>query len=210
MPGSPRLSDPDRRQASSASDGCAGSPTSTSSSSTTRTYAEPTVAVLERTSMRWTRPFGATSVVRPGSSHGECAVQDSSFNGRGPLRPFEPGEGTPLPASPDLLASCCSTSSGGRGRHMSRWVGLPRRSKRCDALGSACKQQAGSHPGRIRPRGLTDSLTLRGRASAHAMEAAGQSSSRRRSQTRSPTSTIACATVRRLAWLLRACPRMSW
>ena len=60
----------------------------------------------------------------PGSSHGDCAAQDSSFSGRGPLRPFEHGEGNLLPASPDLQASCCSTSSVGRARHMSRWAGL--------------------------------------------------------------------------------------
>jgi hypothetical protein len=48
--------------------------------------------VLERKSMQWTRPFGATSGGRPGSSHGDCAAPDSSFSGRGPLIPFEHGE----------------------------------------------------------------------------------------------------------------------
>lgn len=43
------------------------------------------------------------------------AVQDSNFSGRGPRRPFEHGQGNPLSASPVLRASCCSTSSGGRG-----------------------------------------------------------------------------------------------
>ena len=118
--GSARRSDRDRRQASSASDGCAGSPTSTSSSSTTRTYAEPTVAVPEPTGMQWTKPFGATSLSRPGSSPGDCTAQDSSLSGQGPLRPFEHGEGNPLPASPDLQAKCCSTSSADRAQHMSR------------------------------------------------------------------------------------------
>lgn len=65
-------------------------------------------------------PCGATSVRRPGSSHGDCVVQDSSFSGWGPLSPFAHDEGNPLPASADLQASCCFTSSGGRTRHMSK------------------------------------------------------------------------------------------
>jgi hypothetical protein len=118
--GSLRRSDRDRRQASSASDGCASFRASMSSSSTTRTYAEPTVVVLERTGVQWTRPFGATSVARPGSSPGDYVAQVLSFSGRGPRRPFEHGGGNLRPASPDLQASCCSTSSAGRTRHMWR------------------------------------------------------------------------------------------
>ncbi len=75
-----------------------------SSSSTTRTYAEPTVVVPEPTSMQWTRPFGATSVARPGSSRGDCAAQVSSFSGRGPLRPFGHGGGNLLPEHHHLPA----------------------------------------------------------------------------------------------------------
>jgi hypothetical protein len=41
-------------------------------------------------------------------------------------------------------------------------------------------------------------------------EAAQQGHQAAEVQTRSPTPTIASATVRRLAWLLRAWPRMSW
>ena len=148
FPGLSRLSDRDRRQASSASGGYAGSRTSTSSSSTTKTYAEPTVVVLARTSVRWTRPFGATSAMGAGSSPGDCAVQDSRFSGRGPRTPFEHGEGNPSPASPEHRASCCCTSSGGRAQCTSRWTGLPRRSKRCDVRGSACSRSPGSHPRR--------------------------------------------------------------
>ena len=49
----------------------------------------------ERTSMRWTRRCGATSVGRPGSSHGDCAAPDSSFSGRGPLRTVRARRGEP-------------------------------------------------------------------------------------------------------------------
>ena len=126
-----RRSDRDRRQASSASGGCAGSRTSTSSSSTTRTYAEPTVVVLERTSRRWTRPCGATSVMGAGSSPGDCAVQDSRCSGRGPPTPFEHGEGNARPflrrtAVRTCRASCsrcCTVGSSGAARVASvcRW-----------------------------------------------------------------------------------------
>jgi hypothetical protein len=94
-------------------------------------------------------PLAQTSVVRPGSSHDAFAVQDSSFSGRGPPRRFEHGEGNPLSASPDLQVNCCSTSSGGRTQYRSRWASLLRRSKRCDARGSACNSSPGCHPGRI-------------------------------------------------------------
>jgi uncharacterized protein (TIGR03083 family) len=70
--------------------------------------------------LQWTRPFGTTSLTRPGSSPGDCTAQDSSFSGREPLRPFEHGEANPLPASPDLQANCSSTSSADRAQHMSR------------------------------------------------------------------------------------------
>jgi hypothetical protein len=95
-------------------------------------------------------PLGQRQSCAPGSSHADCAVQDSSFSGWGPLRPFGHGEGNPLPASPDLQANCCSTSSSGRTRHMSKWADLLRRSKRCDAPGSACNRSPGSHPGDAR------------------------------------------------------------
>ena len=53
----------------------------------------------------WTRPCGATSVSRPGSSRGDCAAQVWSFSGRGPLRPFEHGGGTYCPTSKGLDAA---------------------------------------------------------------------------------------------------------
>ena len=49
-----------------------------------------------------------------------------------------------------------------------------------------------------------------GKACAHAQEQLAGPGVIRRVQTRSPTPTIASATVRRLAWLLRAWPRISW
>ncbi len=136
-----RRSERDRRRASSASSGCAGSRTSTSSSSTTRTYAEPTVAVLARTSRRWTTPSGATSVMGAGFSPADYVVQDSRCSGREPPTPFGRGEGIPPPASSDLRASCCSISSGVTTQPGSRWSGRPRRAKRSDARGSACNRR---------------------------------------------------------------------
>src|SRR5690348_1418289 len=110
----------DRRQASSASDGCAGSPASTSSSSTMRTFAGPTVMAPGPTSGLWTRRFGATSPARRGISRGGCAAQVSNFSGPEPPGPPGRGEENRQPASPDPQASCCSTSSAGRARRMSR------------------------------------------------------------------------------------------
>jgi hypothetical protein len=75
------------RRASSAPDGCAGWRASTSSSSTTRTCAEPTAAAPGRTSPRWTRPCGATSGAGAGSSRGGCTARALSSSGRGPARP---------------------------------------------------------------------------------------------------------------------------
>ena len=94
-PGLSRRSDRDRRPASSASDGYAGSRTSTSSSSTTRTSAEPTVVVREPTSSPWTRRCGATSARRPGSSHDDCAAPGSSSGGRRPPRTVRARRGEP-------------------------------------------------------------------------------------------------------------------
>jgi uncharacterized protein (TIGR03085 family) len=51
---------------------------------------------------------------------GDCAAQVLSFSGREPLRPSGPGGASLPPLSPDLRASCCSTSSAGRARLMSR------------------------------------------------------------------------------------------
>ena len=73
-----------------------------------------------RTSLSWTRPCGATSAARLGISRGDCAAQVLSFSGREPLRPSGPGGVNLPPLSPDLRASCCSTSSAGRARLMSR------------------------------------------------------------------------------------------
>src|SRR6478752_3002000 len=80
-PGSLQRSDRDRHEVSSASVGCGASPTSTSSLSTTRMYAEPTVVVLGRTRPRWMRLYGATSVARHGSSLGDYAAQGLSLSG---------------------------------------------------------------------------------------------------------------------------------
>jgi hypothetical protein len=57
-PGSLRRSGRDHRQASSASDGCAGSRASMSSSSTTRTYAGPTVVVPDERACDGRGPLG--------------------------------------------------------------------------------------------------------------------------------------------------------
>ena len=139
LPGLLRRSDRDRREGSSASDGCGGSPTSMSSLSTTRMYAEPTVVVLGRTSPRWMRLFGATSVARPGSSLGDCAAPGLSLSGLGRPRRYEHGEGNPQFASLDFRASCCSISSVVSARHTSKSAGPPTPSKPSDVRGSACK-----------------------------------------------------------------------
>jgi len=115
-------------------------PNLTSSSSTMRTYVEPTVAVLGRTSLRWTRPCGATSGLLLGSSHGDFGVRDSSCTGRGPRSHSEHGEGAPPLASPGLPANCSCTFSAGRARHMSSWTGLPPPLKRREARTSGCSR----------------------------------------------------------------------
>ena len=58
-------------------------PPSTSSSSTMRMCAEPTVVVLGPTRPRWMRLYGATSVARHGSSLGGYPAQGSSSSGPG-------------------------------------------------------------------------------------------------------------------------------
>lgn len=120
LPGSPRRSDRDPRQASSASGGRAGVPISTSSSFTRRTCAEPTVAAPEPTSTQWTRPCGAMSRRRPGFSPAGCTAQDSSFTGQEPATLSEHGEENRPPASPDLRAKCCYTCSADRAQRRSR------------------------------------------------------------------------------------------
>jgi hypothetical protein len=119
-PGLSPRSGPGRREVSSASDGCAGSRASTSSTSTMRTSAEPTAVVPGPASRAWTRRCGATSAADPGTSRGVCAVRVSSFSGPGPLAPSGPGGGNLPRASPDLRASCCSTCSAARTRRRSR------------------------------------------------------------------------------------------
>ena len=94
------------------------------------------------------------------------AVQDSNFSGRGPRRPFEHAQGNPLSASPVLRASCCSTSSGGRAWRRSRWTGLLRRSKRCDACGSACKRTDTPSPQRLGDGSSALVASLHGRPAA--------------------------------------------
>ena len=137
--GSLQRSDPDRHQVSSASVGCGAWPTSTSSSSTTRTCAEPTVVLPGRTRPRWMRRYGATSVARHGSSLGDYAAQGSNSSGRGRPTPYEPGAGNPRFASLDLRASCCSICSVVSTRHESRSADPPTPSTPSGVPGSACK-----------------------------------------------------------------------
>ena len=111
-------SDPDRHQVSSASVGCGAWPTSTSSLSTTRTCAEPTVAAPVRTRPRWMRRYGATSVAHHGSSLGDYAAQGSNSNGRDGPHHTSPARGTHgahsgtsgRRAALSLRSSACGTS----------------------------------------------------------------------------------------------------
>jgi hypothetical protein len=121
-PGTSRRSGRDRRQASSVPDGCGGCRASTSSSSTTRTYAEPTAVVREQTSMPWTRPCGATSAASPGSSRGDCAAQALSSSGREAARPSgHDGENQPRASPGPGRAAALSLRPAGRGPCRGDW-----------------------------------------------------------------------------------------
>ena len=168
-----RRSARDRRRASSASAGCSGYRTSTSSSSTMRTCAGLMAARRGPTGRPWTRPCGTTCDMGLGFSRGACAVSDWSCGGWGRRRRCEHVGGNHPSASPDRPGSCCCISSGGRARRRSRSAGQLPRSKLCDAHGLACSDLDGiwtSKPrrphsatgGREPCRGLLPCRSLRG------------------------------------------------
>ena len=97
-------------------------------------------------SLQWIRPYGATSVARQGSSFGEYAPWGSNGSGPGRPTPYEPGEGNPRFASPDVRASCWFISSVVKARHTSKSAGPPKPSRPFDVPGSVCKNDPASHP----------------------------------------------------------------
>ena len=122
-----------------------------SSSSTTRTYAEPTVVVPGRTSLPWTRPCGATSAARPGSSRGDCAAQALSFNGRDREDCPGPAGGTCCPhRRTSGRAAALPVRPAGRRRCRGERATRGGRSRATRAVRHVT-QSPGSHPGRIRP-----------------------------------------------------------
>ena len=137
--------------ASSADNGCGSTPTSTSSSSITKTYAVPMVVALATTNGSWMRPCGATSPRRVGSSPAGCAAPGSRFGGQQPRRPSAPDRGDRLPASQDRRASCCSTCSDAEKQRRSTSTEPPQPSTRCAGHGSACSRNRHMRDGRRSP-----------------------------------------------------------
>jgi len=124
--------------------GTAGSRASTSSFVHHEDVRRATVVVLGPTIRQWTRPSGATSPVRPGSSPGDYTVRVPRASVGGDRQDRgEPAEGNPLPASAGTSRRTAAlplrpTGCGTRRAERACSSGPSRTSRRI----SACSQQA--------------------------------------------------------------------